>query len=213
MKRIITTPVSLIKGISVQGIKNLLSPLVVLFKNLNLPNQIAVLRALSVIPIGCLILWQKEFLTYLAFGLFAIAAISDFVDGYIARKRGLITDFGKVTDHIADKLLVFITLAALLSIGSVGFWVFALLLARDLSISVVRDLASSKGVIMPANIWGKVKTTLQMTGIGLVIINTSIFGQSTMIIGTILLYAAIVVAWYSFYTYCVQYLAMKDQHQ
>lgn len=154
---------------------------------------------------------QGTFLTHLAFSLFAVAAISDFVDGYIARKRGLVTDFGKVTDHIADKLLVFITLAALLSIGSVGFWVFSLLLARDLSISIVRDLASSKGVIMPANNWGKIKTVLQMTGIGLVILNTYAFRIDTMFVGTILLYIAVVVAWYSFYTYCVQYLGIQDK--
>ena len=130
---------------------------------MNLPNKLTVLRII-IIPFFIFFLMASfiPFGKWIAFGLFVIASFTDFLDGYIARKNNLITDFGKFADPLADKLLVCSALICLLSLNKIHFIIVLVIIARDFIISGFRLVAASKGVVIAADMTGKVKTALQM---------------------------------------------------
>ena len=97
--------------------------------------------------------------------LFAGAAITDFLDGYFARKRNLVSVLGKFLDPLADKLIVMASLVWMVPMGRIDAWVVVFLLARDISITALRSIAASEGVVIAAGEGGKAKTALQMVGI------------------------------------------------
>lgn len=135
---------------------------------MNLPNKLTLLRILLIIPVAVLTLQSdRQWLYALVGGLFfGVAAITDTFDGAIARKRGLVTDFGKLMDPVADKLLVTTALVCFVSSGICPPWVLIVVLAREFLVTSIRTLASAKGDVIPANAWGKVKTITQMVSIG-----------------------------------------------
>ena len=98
----------------------------------------------------------------LALAIFALASVTDFIDGYIARKYNQITDFGKLVDPLADKLLVMSALLILCEQGVVPSWVCIVILAREFTVSSLRSIAASKGVVLAASFWGKLKTVSQL---------------------------------------------------
>ncbi|MBQ1250651.1 MAG: CDP-diacylglycerol--glycerol-3-phosphate 3-phosphatidyltransferase [Clostridia bacterium] len=99
---------------------------------------------------------------WIALAIFAFASLTDCVDGYIARKYNQITDFGKLVDPLADKLLVMSALLILLEQGVIPSWACILILAREFIVSSLRSIAASKGVVLAASWWGKVKTVSQL---------------------------------------------------
>jgi CDP-diacylglycerol--glycerol-3-phosphate 3-phosphatidyltransferase len=132
---------------------------------LNLPNLLTFAR-IVVIPLVLVLLDRGGPLDcYWAALLFAGAAITDFLDGYLARKRNLVSVLGKFLDPLADKLIVMATLVWLVPMGRIEPWVVVLLLARELSITGLRSIAASEGVVIAAGEEGKAKTALQMVGI------------------------------------------------
>ncbi|MDO4938529.1 MAG: CDP-diacylglycerol--glycerol-3-phosphate 3-phosphatidyltransferase [Lachnospiraceae bacterium] len=143
------------------------------FKNLNTPNKLTILRILLVpVFIVFLFIGQNNFLfKILALLVFCIASATDALDGYIARSRNLITNFGKFMDPLADKLLVCSALICFVQIGSIPAWVVIIIIAREFIISGFRLIASDKGVVIAANKWGKAKTVSQMITIILLIID------------------------------------------
>lgn len=133
---------------------------------MNLPNKLTVLRV-CLVPIFVLVLLLSNksdigFFRILPLIIFVGAAITDTLDGQIARKHNLITDFGKFMDPLADKLLVCSALICFIEIDYISSWIVILIIAREFIISGFRMLASSKGVTIAANIWGKLKTVIQM---------------------------------------------------
>lgn len=102
---------------------------------------------------------------FISAAIFALGAITDFIDGNMARKRNIVTNFGKLLDPIADKMLVAAALLALMHDGFCNIWFVMLILTRDFAVTSVRMIASSQGVVIPANIWGKVKTVTQMVSL------------------------------------------------
>jgi CDP-diacylglycerol--glycerol-3-phosphate 3-phosphatidyltransferase len=113
-----------------------------------------------------------DFFTYSKlFGLiiYVVASITDSIDGHIARKHNLVTDFGKFMDPLADKLLVISSLVCFIEIGVLNSWVVMIIIARELSITGFRTLAANKGITLAANNWGKLKTICQMTTIILIL--------------------------------------------
>ena len=132
---------------------------------MNLPNKITTLRVI-LIPffVICMLVEQIPFHNYIAGGIFCVACITDALDGYIARKHHLITNFGKFMDPLADKLLVCAALICFVSIEELHFpaWVAIIIISREFAISGFRLIASDNGVVIAASYWGKFKTISQM---------------------------------------------------
>jgi CDP-diacylglycerol--glycerol-3-phosphate 3-phosphatidyltransferase len=132
---------------------------------LNLPNLLTMAR-IVVIPLVLALLDRggpRD--CFWAALLFAAAAITDFLDGYFARTRGLVSVLGKFLDPLADKLIVMAALVWMIPMGRISPWVVVLLLSRDISITALRSIAASEGVVIAAGDSGKAKTALQMVGI------------------------------------------------
>lgn len=135
---------------------------------MNTPNKLTLARVVLIPIVAALLLHAPAggWLFWLIAGLvYGAAAITDALDGSIARKRGLITDFGKLMDPVADKLLVTSVFICFVAIGICSPWVLIIVLAREFLVTSVRMVSSSRGIVIPANIWGKVKTVTQMTAI------------------------------------------------
>lgn len=140
---------------------------------MNLPNKLTILRVL-LIPVFVVLLladfWGK-WLDYIALAVFIIASLTDMLDGMIARKYNLITNFGKFMDPLADKLLVCSAMICLLDLGRIPAWVVIVIIAREFIISGFRLVASDKGVVIAAGYIGKAKTVFQMIMIMLMILD------------------------------------------
>jgi CDP-diacylglycerol--glycerol-3-phosphate 3-phosphatidyltransferase len=135
----------------------------------NLPNVLTVLRILLVPVIVVALLDETPNGDLLAAIVFALASLTDWVDGYLARSRGSITTFGKLMDPIADKLLVVAAHVSLVSLDRLQAWVAMVIIARELAVTMSRMAATGQGVVIAANRWGKVKTALQVLAIFLLI--------------------------------------------
>ncbi len=133
---------------------------------MNLPNKISILRIIM-IPffMASLYLWDNTSLYLIPAVIFIIASLTDFVDGYIARKYNLITDFGKFLDPIADKLLVISALIYFSEVGRVaGYWTF-IIVAREIIVSGFRIIAAGENIVLAASKLGKIKTATTMIAI------------------------------------------------
>ena len=128
---------------------------------MNLPNKLSMLRILMIPVFVILALMNAPAAQYAAVGVFVLAAITDALDGHIARKNGLVTNFGKFIDPIADKLLVMSALIVLVEPG----WVCIVMLAREFAISGFRLVAAGTGKVIAAGILGKIKTVTQMIAV------------------------------------------------
>lgn len=139
---------------------------------MNTPNKLTVMRMILVVPFVILMLagrcegWTRWAVLIIFIG----ASLTDMLDGYLARRDGLITDFGKFMDPLADKLLVCSALICLVDLGRLWAWVCIIIIAREFIISGFRLVASDNGIVIAANIWGKAKTVSQMVMIILLII-------------------------------------------
>ena len=139
---------------------------------MNTPNKITVFRV-CMIPIFLvfLLLPQIKYGPYIATAIFIIAALSDALDGYLARKNNLITNFGQFMDPLADKLLVSSALIALVGLNRIPSWVVIVIIAREFIISGFRLIASDNGIVIAASWWGKVKTNVQIIMCVMLILN------------------------------------------
>ena len=129
---------------------------------LNLPNLLTLMRILLVPVVVVALLDATPNGSWLAAGVFALAAVTDGVDGYLARSRASITTFGKVMDPIADKLLIAAALISLVSLDRLAGWVAMVIIAREFAVSGLRVAAGQQGVVIPASPLGKVKTVVQV---------------------------------------------------
>ncbi len=140
---------------------------------MNLPNKLTILRV-AMIPFFVLFMLVPltgEGDKWIALALFIAASLTDLLDGHIARKYNLITNFGKFMDPLADKLLVCSALICLVELGRIPSWIVIVIIAREFIISGFRLIASDNGVVIAASYWGKFKTTFQMIMICLMIAN------------------------------------------
>lgn len=132
---------------------------------LNTPNVLTVLRILLVPVVVVALTEEVAHGDAIAAGVFVLAALTDGLDGYIARANQSITTFGKVMDPLADKLLVVAAVLALVSLDRVAAWVAMVIIARELAVSGLRMAASQQGVIIPASRLGKLKTAVQLSAV------------------------------------------------
>ncbi|MDY6012938.1 CDP-diacylglycerol--glycerol-3-phosphate 3-phosphatidyltransferase [Clostridium sp.] len=142
---------------------------------MNLANKLTLLRILLV-PIFLIFIVVKEipYGTFIATFIFIIASITDKLDGYIARSRNQITNFGKFMDPLADKLLVTTALITLVEYSIVPSWAAIIIIAREFAVSGLRTLAASEGKVIAASWWGKIKTVIQIIAIILLLIQVNI---------------------------------------
>ena len=130
---------------------------------MNVPNQLTVARlVLTLVFVGLLSIEGVPHLKTAALFVFAIAAITDFLDGYLARKHGLITSFGKLMDPLADKVLMCAGFVLLVQLQLIPGWIVVLILSREFLVTGLRLLASAEGMVLAAENLGKYKTTVQI---------------------------------------------------
>lgn len=145
---------------------------------MNLPNKLSIIRVLCIPILVILMLLTFPWCRYAAAGVFLAASLTDYLDGHIARKNHLVTDFGKFIDPVADKLLVLSTLIMLIHTGQMAAWVPVIILARELCVDGLRMIAVTKGKVIAAGPLGKIKTCSQMILIlYLLIFGTSVYGN------------------------------------
>ena len=135
---------------------------------MNLPNKLTVLRMIMIVPFVVLLLMGFD---WIALFLFIAASLTDLLDGKIARKYNLVTNFGKFMDPLADKLLVCAAMIVLVEMGRIPSWIVTIIISREFIISGFRLIASDNGVVIAASYWGKFKTVFQMIMICLMIAN------------------------------------------
>lgn len=151
---------------------------------MNLPNKLTILRVI-LIPFFVFFLLTDvagEASKWIALGIFALASITDFFDGFLARKYNLITNFGKFMDPLADKLLVCSALICFVELGQLPSWIVIVIIAREFIISGFRLIASDNDVVIAASWWGKFKTTFQIIMVILLIADIEKLALFTQII-------------------------------
>lgn len=129
---------------------------------MNLPNKLSLLRVILIPVMVALLYPRTDACNIAAAAVFALASFTDFLDGHIARKRGLVTDFGKFVDPVADKLLVLSAMVMLIQHGLMLAWVTVVILARELCVDGLRLVAISQGKVIAAGKLGKLKTVSQI---------------------------------------------------
>jgi CDP-diacylglycerol--glycerol-3-phosphate 3-phosphatidyltransferase len=132
---------------------------------LNVPNVLTMLRIVAVPVVVVALLEDSPQWDVIAAAVFALAAFTDGLDGYIARRRKEITTFGKLMDPLADKLLITAALVSLVSLNRLAAWVAMVIIAREFAITGLRSVAAERGVVIEASWLGKVKTALQVLAI------------------------------------------------
>ena len=175
---------------------------------MNLPNKLTIFR---VILIPFFVVFMLVDITpydkWIALAVFIIASLTDLLDGKIARKYNLVTNFGKFMDPLADKLLVCSALICLVSLDHIPAWIVIVIIAREFVISGFRLIASDNGVVIAASYWGKFKTTFQMVMICLMIANIA----AISILTTVIMWVALVLTVVSLVDYLVKNKdVMKD---
>ena len=137
---------------------------------LNVPNSLTMLRIFMVPFLVVVLLTKFEGREYLGLAIFLIAAATDVLDGYLARKRGQVTSLGILLDPIADKLLVSAALISLVELEIVPAWMVVVIVGREFAMTDLRSLASRKNIDIPASVWGKFKMGSQVLAISFLII-------------------------------------------
>lgn len=179
---------------------------------MNLPNKITMFRVI-LIPffVFFMLSTQIPYYNYIAVAIFIVASLTDTLDGYIARKYNLVSNFGKFMDPLADKLLVGAALICFVALpeNPMPAWGVIVIISREFIISGFRLVASDAGVVIAASFWGKIKTIVQMVMSILLIINWN--GQIIDIVELVLVYAAIALTVISLVDYLVKnWKVMQD---
>lgn len=163
---------------------------------MNLPNKLTVFRVILIVPFVLLMLggyaqWGwfmaafggiADNTDYIALGIFIVASLTDLLDGKIARKYNLVTNFGKFMDPLADKLLVCSAMICLIELDRIPAWIVIIIISKDFIISGFRLVAADNRVVIAASYWGKFKTTFQMVMVCLMIANIEALNLLTQIV-------------------------------
>jgi CDP-diacylglycerol--glycerol-3-phosphate 3-phosphatidyltransferase len=170
---------------------------------LNLPNVLTLFRILLVPPLVVVLLTKFEDKEWWGLGLFLLAALMDFLDGYLARRRQEVTRLGTLLDPAADKILMSAAFISLVELGLAQAWLVVVIIAREFAVSSLRSFASSEGMIIPAGVSGKIKTIVQIISVALLIIYNQL-GEFRHL-APISLWAAMVISVYSGVEYFVRF--------
>ncbi len=163
---------------------------------MNLPNKLTLVRMIAVPFFIAAYLLE---LYPLALGIFVAASITDYFDGKIARERNLVTNFGKIMDPLADKILVYSALCLFIESEIIAAWMMILILAREFIVAGMRTVAASEGTVLAAGMSGKIKTVLQMIAVIVFLLALCLSDQQEMVMsaGNIIFYLSLVMTVYS----------------
>ena len=177
---------------------------------MNTPNKLTIARMIIVpfLVIFLLTGWGGEANRYISLTLFVVASVTDWFDGYLARKNNLVTNFGKFMDPLADKLLVCSAMICFIELEKLPAWFVIIIIGREFIISGFRLIAAENGRVIAAGIWGKAKTVVQMIMCILLIMDVS----ALSVVTTIAIYAALILTIISLVDYIVHNLdVLSDQ--
>jgi CDP-diacylglycerol--glycerol-3-phosphate 3-phosphatidyltransferase len=171
----------------------------------NLPNTISMVR-IGVIPfLFCLLSSPGPAYSLIIAVLFIIAALTDLLDGYIARRYGIVTTMGKFLDPIADKLIVNSAMILLIPIGRIPAWIVAIIIIRDFTVDGIRSISSSEGLVIQASPLGKRKTLCQIFAVSALMIHYPFIGADAHMVGMVILYIALVLTIVSGVDYFIKF--------
>jgi len=168
---------------------------------LNFPTVLTLSR-IVLIPVFIFLVYQHPVFGAIIFG---IASITDFLDGYLARRSGKITKFGIILDPIADKFLVISALIVLVDMERLPAWIAITIIVREFLVTGLRAVALSKDIVIPAEVGGKIKTTTQITAILCLILMGNIFNIDLYDVGVILIWIALVLSIISGVRYTISF--------
>lgn len=171
----------------------------------NLPNSITMLRV-GVIPVLFLLLLDpgRIFSLFIAI-MFIVAALTDVLDGYIARKYNIVTKMGKLMDPIADKLIISTAMILLIPLGRIPAWIVVIMIARDVIVDGIRSFSSAEGRIIDASSLGKKKTLCQVIGVSALLIHYPFLGLDAQFVGTAIIYLALILSVWSGVDYALKF--------
>lgn len=183
-----------------------------MMKQMNLPNKLTLFRVILVVPFILLLLGGQEgwlgiptmVADWIALVVFILASLTDLIDGKIARKYNLVTNFGKFMDPLADKLLVCSALIALVEMDRIASWIVIVIISREFIISGFRLIAADSDVVIAASYWGKFKTVFQMIMVCLMIVNVSSWHIFFRVINDIVMWIAVALTVISLIDYIVK---------
>lgn len=168
---------------------------------MNIANQLTILRII-LIPFFIYFLLAGQLAV--AFIFFLLASFTDFLDGYLARKHHLITNFGKFMDPLADKLLITSAMICFVELGMLNSWVVILIISREFIVSIFRAIAAAEGIVIAASWWGKAKTISQMIMVIILLLNNYPFSLLNLPVDQISIYVATILTVVSGYDYIVK---------
>ena len=158
---------------------------------LNVPTILTLSRMVLSVAFVVFVLLSATWAKVTALVIFIVAAITDLIDGKLARKQKIVTDLGAFLDPLADKMLVNLAFLVLVYLGVVPLWVFAVILVRDFAVDGMRMMSAKNGITISASKLGKWKTTFQMTALIIILLNLIVNLEAFTILGNIALYIAL----------------------
>ena len=177
---------------------------------MNLPNKLTVLRVVLIVPfVACMLMpGLGDAGVYASVAFFVVASLTDLLDGKIARKYNLVTNFGKFMDPLADKLLVAAALICLTANGRLAAWISIIIISREFIISGFRLVAADNGIVIAASYWGKFKTVAQMA---MIIVLIADFGGVFSMIGNVLVWVSLILTVVSLIDYVAKNIEVLTQ--
>ena len=160
-------------------------------------TKITLLRVLAVPIIWVLLYFQNQWTCLAALICFILASVTDAMDGFIARRSGTVTNFGKFMDPLADKILVCSCMVILTGLGWIPAWIAVIIICRDLAVTGLRAIAADMGIAMPVDTLGKIKTIFQMLALLPLLLHYPWFGFNPLPAGQFMLYIALVLTVFS----------------
>ena len=164
---------------------------------MNLPNKLTIARMCMVPLFMIALMMNTPASRIIATVIFALASLTDMLDGQIARKHNMVTNFGKLMDPLADKVLTAAAMICLVELGDLAAWIAVVIIFREYLITGLRSVAANENIVVAANIWGKVKTVCQMIALMLLMLKPQILALCGIDIGLWMMYVAVALTIYS----------------
>ena len=164
---------------------------------MNLPNKLTIARMAMVPLFMVALLINTPESRILSVVIFALASLTDMLDGQIARKYNMVTNFGKLMDPLADKVLTAAAMICLVELGDLAAWIAVVIIFREYLITGLRSVAASENIVVAANIWGKVKTVCQMIALMLLMVKPQVVALCGIDLGLWMMYVAVALTIYS----------------